>query len=161
MTVELNLGLGFLSNDNENTDTRTGLAGLNFGIGGWLNPNMAVTGRISVVTIGADEDELGGLDGRLSHLFLGPSLQYWANNNFWVGGGIGLSILYLSIEDIELEDPWTEGFGLDLRGGYTFNTGGDSTFNVSVELTPGFYSPEGGDEITITGVSFLFGYQHL
>ncbi|MGE0871380.1 MAG: hypothetical protein AB7P03_22655 [Kofleriaceae bacterium] len=155
MTFELNLGLGFLTNSEADDESDTGIAGLDLGIGGWMNSNMAITGRIAAVTI-SDEPL------RLSHIFIGPTVQYWTNKNFWVGGGAGLSVLWLSIDDdfSDSDGDSINGFGLDLRAGYSFDTGSENTFNISLELTPGFYS-ENGFDTTITGVAFLLGYQHL
>lgn len=52
------------------------------------------------------------------------------------------------------------GLGLDLRAGYTFTKGSENTFNVSMELNPGFYS-ENGQSATSIGIALLLGYQHL
>lgn len=78
--------------------------------------------------------------------------QYWVNNNLWLGGGAGVAALVDSNSD-----PIT-GLGVDLRAGYTFSA---STFNVSAELTPSFYTVSGSSSVTITGIAILFGNQHL
>jgi hypothetical protein len=51
------------------------------------------------------------------------------------------------------------GFGLDLRAGYTFGTDED-TFNVSVEVNHGFYDDYVGGEM-LTSFAMLLGYQRL
>jgi hypothetical protein len=148
-TVELNIGLGVLhaSADGGNSDTETGLAGINLGIGGWAAPNLAISGRIAGVVIFPE-------GGQIVAGFVGPSLQYWIDNNLWIGGGAGLSITQLKADSGETASE--NAFGLNLRAGYTFTSNTLSTFNISVEATPGFY--EGG---TITGIGFLVGWQRL
>jgi hypothetical protein len=151
MTVELNIGIGYvrvtLDDIGGAFDSDGGLGGVDLGVGGWISPHLALTVRAAGVTIPSDNT-------RTSAVFFGPSAQYWINNNLWLGGGLGLSVLY-SVNDNGDSDS-TNGFGLDLRAGYTFSTTTENTFNVSVELTPGSF--DGG---TATGVALLFGYQHL
>ncbi|HEY5928619.1 MAG TPA: hypothetical protein VIV11_43335 [Kofleriaceae bacterium] len=153
MTFEANLGIGWIRLTDEGGDSETsdvGVGGLSLGVGGWMNEKVAITARLSGVTISED-------DSRFSAIFLGPSAQYWVDKHFWLGGGVGLGIVAASSGD--LNDSIT-GFSLDLRAGYTFNEGSENTFNASLEINPGFYS-ENGSSGTATGVGLLFGYQHL
>jgi hypothetical protein len=152
MTFELNLGLGWIhiSADEVSDTSDLGLGGLSIGVGGWLNEKLAITGRIAGVTLSEN-------DSQLSNVFFGPSLQYWVDNHFWLGGGLGLAILAASGDNSE---DSIRGFGLDLRVGYTFNEGSENTFNASFELNPGFFS-ENGESATLTGIGILLGYQHL
>jgi hypothetical protein len=145
VTFEANLGIGYLSAEGD--DSEAGGA-FGIGVGGWLNPKLAVSVRLSTVT-------LSDPGVRLTSGFLGPSAQYWVSNNFWLGGGLGLSIIGLS-GDYVGDDASETGFGLDLRAGYTFSTATENTFNVSLELTPSFF--DGGE---YTGVAVMFGYQHF
>src|SRR5690349_15771491 len=84
MTVELNLGVGWAQTSDENGDNAVTsdavLGGLDIGVGGWLNSRMAITGRLAGVS-----DSQNGFTA--AAIFLGPSLQYWVNDNLWVGGG--------------------------------------------------------------------------
>lgn len=150
MTVELNLGIGWAhaSNNDGGTSATSGavLGGLDLGVGGWINPKMALTGRIAGVS-----DSQNGVTAVA--VFVGPSLQYWLDNNFWLGGGAGFSRVAAFADG---DSIGINGFGLDLRAGYTFTPSSENTFNLSVELTPGFY--DGGN---ITGIALLAGYQHL
>lgn len=152
-TVELNLGFGFIvaNGDGDSETSDAGLGGLCLGVGGWIGPQTAVTGRISGVTVSDN-------GARLSHIFAGPSLQRWIDDHIWIGLGVGFSILALSF-DGGGSDSIT-GFGVDLRAGYTFTTRSENTFNLSLELNPGRYS-ENGASVTFTGIAFMFGYQHL
>jgi hypothetical protein len=148
MTVELNLGLGWMTSS-ESDKSYTGIGGLSLGVGGWVSPQVAITGRIAGATISENGEQL-------SNIFFGPSLQYWVNDNFWLGGGIGLGILADNCDGCES----VTGFGFDARVGYTFSVSSENTFNVSFELNPEHYS-ENGVSATITSVGILLGYQHL
>lgn len=152
MTFEANLGLGWIraSADGESDTSDLGIGGLSLGVGGWTSPKVALTARLSGVTLSEN-------GAQLSHVFLGPAAQYWVDDHFWLGGGAGLSILAAS-NDVDRDS--VSGFGLDLRIGYTFTSGSENTVNVSLELNPGWYS-ENGSSATFTGIGFLFGYQHL
>ncbi|MGE0871381.1 MAG: hypothetical protein AB7P03_22660 [Kofleriaceae bacterium] len=151
-TFEANIGVGWAQvsdEDGNNTVTSdAALGGLNLGFGGWLNQNMALSLRFAGVS-----DRENGLTAVA--VFAGPSLQYWLDDHFWLGGGAGLARVAILDSDND-EQAGINGFGLDLRAGYTFSSGSPNTFNASVELTPGFY--DGG---SITGIGLLFGYQHL
>jgi len=152
MTLELNLGIGWLhaQADGDSDTSDLGIGGLSLGVGGWVNPQMAITGRIAGVTLSED-------GATLTNAFIGPAIQYWVNPHTWIGGGAGIGVLRAAFEG---DSESTTGFALDLRAGYTFNEGTESTFNISFELNPGFYS-ENGSSATITGIGILLGYQHL
>ncbi len=161
MTFEANLGIGWqrISYAGQSDTSDLGVGGLCLGVGGWMNERMAITARLAGVTVSADEFES---DYRFSAFFLGGALQYWFDDHFWVGGGAGFAIASVSGGG---EEDSRGGLGLDARVGYTFSQGTENTFNVSFELTPGFYSNdddnsgEGGP--TLTGIALMLGYQHL
>ena len=152
MTFELNVGLGWMyaQADGDSDTSDLGIGGLSLGIGGWVSPQLAITGRIAGVTLSEN-------DATLSNIFVGPSVQYWLNPNAWIGGGAGVGILRLAAGG---ESDSVNGLSLDLRAGYTFNPGTENTFNISFELNPGFFE-QNGESATITGIGILFGYQHL
>jgi hypothetical protein len=160
MTGELNLGVGFIwarNGNGQDSDSELALAGLNAGIGGWLNERMALTVRFA----GATYSPADGV--RFTTGFAGPSLQYWTDDHFWIGGGAGLGIAAISIDNgiggTSASDTET-GFGLDLRAGYTFTVGSEHTFNVSIEYNPTFFD-NNGSSIQVNSFGLLFGYQHL
>ena len=149
LTFEANIGFGavHVSVDNGDSDSEGALGGLDIGLGAFITPNVAITGRIAGATYFED-------DNTLTVGFFGPSLQYWASDTLWFGGGVGLGFAALSIgpDDVIRE----EDIGLDLRVGYTFPTLTQNSFNISFELNPVFF--DGG---TLTAVGLLFGYQRL
>lgn len=160
MTFEANLGIGYMwaEVEGDESDKEVALGGLNIGVGGWLNPRMALSLRVAGVTYTESE---GGVDLRLTTGVLGPHLQYWLDDHFWLGGGAGIGVAAATVEFMgESESDSETGFGLDLRAGYTFSTTSESTWNISFELTPSFITINDVD-YTFYGAAVLFGYQHL
>jgi hypothetical protein len=161
VTFEANLGLGLVwaRSSSESSDTQTGLGGLNLGLGGWLSDSLALSARIAGVTFSP-------VDGvRFSTGFVGLSLQKWSEAHFWVGGGAGFAFAAAHIDGAASQPEPDTGFALDLRVGYTFNPDSQNTFNISAELTPGFFSVarEAGTrlDVEIYSLGLLLGYQHL
>ena len=157
MTFEVNVGIGWMRTSPENGDAFTsdlGVGGISLGIGGWVNPKLAITGRAAGVTIPGEGD------AQASAIFLGPSVQYWVDNRFWFGGGAGLGVITGQDQNGNEQDP-VFGLAFDLRVGYTFNEGSANTFNASLELNPGYFTDDFGSSATITGIGILLGYQHL
>jgi hypothetical protein len=154
LTVEANLGVGWARTSPAMSPSFTsdlGFGGASLGVGHWVTPKLAVSGRIAGVTI-VDQG------ARASALFIGPSAQYWVDDHFWAGGGLGLG-LYMTSDDSNNGDVLA-GLGLDLRVGYTFTTNNVNTWNTSLEINPGRFS-DTPESAWITGVGILVGYQHL
>ncbi len=159
VTFEANLGLGWVNVGEAGMSSNTdGAPAAAIGVGEWLSPHLALTFRISGV-------EFRSSGSSAVSAFIGPSLQYWIDPHFWIGGGAGLAtvpMLGCSHNDDASDACGQAGLGLDLRAGYSF---GDTanTFSVSAELTPAFYTnetPYGSLSITAAGVVLLFGYQY-
>lgn len=169
LTFEGNIGLGGMwSRDTSgNTSDTYASLGLDGGIGGFLTPQVALTLRMATVNYSVDNYQ-GGSD-TLSSIFLGPSVQYWATPQFWLGGGIGYAIAHVSSTDYygtqydSVDDP--TGVALDLRAGFEFWRSFRNSLNVSVEYTPGFYKTDLGNGQTLheqlNGFQISFGYQFL
>ena len=161
MTFEANIGVGFMwaeRDDGQESDKEVALGGINLGVGGWMSPRLALSLRVAGVTY---TDSEGELDFRWTTGFLGPSAQYWLDDHFWLGGGVGAGVVALSVEGPGFEDSDSEvGLGLDLRAGYTFSTTSENTWNISFEMTPSFIEVD-DTQFTFYGAAVLFGYQHL
>lgn len=152
MTFEANLGIGWIriaSSGSANTTPLSG--GLGLGVGRWISSKMAITARLAAVS--HKENNVTG-----SSLFLGPSAQYWVDDHFWVGGGLGFAIF--GVNDDNGNSDSIHGFGLNGRIGYTFTSNTENSFNASFELSPGFYN-QNNESGTITSIGILLGYQHL
>lgn len=175
ITFEANLGVGFAhltdSNSNSSINTDAALAGLDIGVGGWLNPQLALTGRISGVDIKYGDSQTGtaSIMGTLVLAWVGPSLQYWPDPHFWMGGGVGFATYRLignnsCSASTQSDACGINGFGFDMRAGYTF---GDSqhTFNTSIEINPSHFSDNNSNNSSGggwgTAIAFLVGYQYL
>jgi hypothetical protein len=159
LTFEANVGFGWInaSNDSSSDTSDLSLGGLDIGVGGWVNPHLAIGARVAGVTNSQN-------DVRITNAVLVGGLQYWVDNHVWFGGGIGLGVLAVSVDNGSLNgggnSDSTGGFGMDLRAGYTFTEGSENTLNVSFELTPTFLS-ENNTSARFTGIAVLLGYQHL
>ena len=147
LTFEANLGFGIfrVSNDSGDSESENGLGGLDLGVGGWVNPKLAVTLRAAGVTYSDD-------GGSIKQAFFGPSAQYFVSPNAFIGGGVGLGVARASLDGFGSDSE--TGFALDLRAGYTFNPDAKHAFNASIEITPAFI-----EDVTFTGIAFLAGYQ--
>jgi hypothetical protein len=164
ITFEVGVGAGFNHITSGTTgmplDTNAALAGANLGVGGWITPQIAVTGRIAVVNV--NYMDLDAAKGRLVNAFFGPSLQFWATPNVWLGGGAGFATYrYVGGNCManSTSDCSVNGVGLDLRAGYSIVLG-QSTLNLSLEANPGFFNNPGATG-TATGIGILIGYQYL
>lgn len=146
LTVEANLGGGMLHiGDPYGDQTDAAIGGLDVGVGAFFTPRIAFTLRAAGVT------HLG--DGyQVTQVFLGPSFQFWANDQVWFGAGLGIGIAHYQNDGASGHND--TGVGFDARLGYTFNPGARHAFNLSAELTPSLIKP-----LTVTGVAILVGYQ--
>lgn len=149
-TFEINVGLGILYRSIDNAENRTdrGLAGVSLGVGKWIEPKVAATLRVAGVTH-------FGRDGALTPSFLGPSLQTWISDDGWFGVGMGLGNAVLTSHEGR-QRQISRGLGLDVRLGYTLVSQGERSLNLSVEATPVII-----DDLSLVGIGFLLGYQHL
>jgi hypothetical protein len=161
VTFEANLGLGLVwarVAGGGSSKTETALAGLDLGLGGWLSNDLALSVRIAGATFSR------GPDTRFTSGFLGLSLQRWVGDHAWIGGGAGLAVFAAEVDSAAVQPAPNTGFGLDLRAGYTFNPGSDHTFNLSIELNPGFFSVATGNgssvDVNINSFGLLLGYQY-
>ena len=139
-TLELNLGLGvtmFSPMEGEG-ESRSGLSGLNLGLGGWLSPQTALTVRVT----GNSFDEQGT---QIVAGMLGVVLQHMVNDAVWVGGGVGIAVL---TDDNEATEP-ESGLGLDFRAGYNFYQSRGHAFHLALEVQPGFFD---GGRVTAAGL---------
>jgi hypothetical protein len=165
MTFEANVGVGYIrfaANGADTVDSDAALAGADLGIGGWVNPKLAITFRIAGVQF-KSSPATDNLDGSIVNVFAGPSAQYWVDDHLWFGGGIGFATFRQvgGNSNTNSNDNSTNGYGFDLRAGYSFGQpNSNHTFNVSLEINPCFYS-ESGTDFTATNVAILAGYQFL
>ena len=166
VTVEADAGTGFMHSAADGFSDNGPLSvALAAGVGDWLDPHVALTLRATLqprppVPLQPDgilrSDNLGWV-----FMFVGPSLQVWIDDHVWLGGGLGLALAHVQQGILE------RGWGLDLRAGYMFARQAATAFDISLEVTPAYYSIGGGItglspmSSTATGVTLLVGYQFL
>ena len=158
-TLTLNIGASLQSVQPKKSDgnSEVGLAGLNLGLGGFINPEMAVLFRISGST--TKQEVAPGIDATYLHGFAGPSLQYFVNDWLRLEAGLGMSIIRAQAEAVvfgqkvkfEGDD---RGFGALLAAAATVWQDQDHQLYVGLELVPGFF-----DDGKVLTSSVVFGWQ--
>jgi hypothetical protein len=138
-TLELGIGLGFMHVFPEEGDSTNdvGMAPLSFSLGGFVNNQMAVMFRAAGV---ANMEEVAGEKVVSFLMFYGVHFQYWITDQFFVSGGLGIASQGSAKADdffgsIERE----RGFGLGLRGGFSFANWENHSLRVTLELFPSFF----------------------
>lgn len=143
-TFLVNTGVG-LQQDSYLEDSGVGLAGANFGIGGFLTKKLALLGRFSATTAKYD----GGIFGSYTQTsgVFGPTVQYWPSDRFSIeaGGGAGV---WTGEGDSE------RGGGLILGTAVTLFNRGKHNLQVGVEYAPVFTS-----SATVHNIGITLGYQ--
>jgi hypothetical protein len=151
LTVEAGVGLG------EQLGVTSPTAAI--GVGEWIAPRVALTARVAALTLSPqpmDQTGVVRIDSfRRTFAFAGPSLQYWFDDHFWFGAGLGFSTMIAAGQDLR-------GAGADMRIGYAIGA-----FDLSLEVMPSYFPSGGGfDPVTAmptaamtTGVAMLAGYQ--
>jgi hypothetical protein len=141
-TVLTNMGLG-IQRDGDVEETAVGFGGINFGVGGFVHPRLAILGRFSLTTASYDFfDQTSGVGG--------ATVQYWVSDRFIVeaGGGTGLR-----------SDTFEGDFGFGLifsASTVVWNRNGHNLL-VGAEYAPAFTSAS-----TVHNIGITFGYQfHL
>ena len=142
-TLLLSIGAG-LQDDKALDESKFGLAGLNLGIGGFLNEKTALWFRASGTT--ATYDTPFG-DFTQTSAFFGPAIQYWVDPRFALEGGVGGGIW-----DADGENE--SGLGILVGGTWVFWTNGGHSLSLGAEYAPAFTDPE-----TVHNFGFVFGWQ--
>ena len=142
-TFLANLGAG-IQHDTAIEETGVGVGGVNFGIGGFVTPNLAILGRYSGTSVSYDTP-VGDI-GQISGVFA-PTLQYWAGDKVYLEGGVGAGVWVA-------EDESNSGLGLILGAGFTVWNRGKHNLQLGVEYAPAFTDPG-----TVHNFGITFGYQ--
>ena len=144
-TALVDIGVG-VQNDAAIEETAVGLAGLNFGVGGFLTRDLALMFRLSSTNVRYDLAASG--DYRQVSGVGGPALQWWLSDKVNVEAGAGFGFWSANTG----ED--NRGFGLILGAGFTLLDRGKHHLQVGVQYAPAFTDPG-----TVHNVGFTFGYQ--
>ena len=144
-TILANMGFG-IQRDVFLEDSAVGLAGINLGVGGFLNPRLAVLFRISGTNVVYDDVLFGDVE-QVSGV-AGPSIQYWVTDKVAVDAGAGLGYWRTPLGD-------DRGLGLILGASAVIFRNRGHNLQVGVEYAPAFTDPG-----TIHNFGFTFGYQY-
>jgi|GEM_PF-1254415 len=151
-TFLLSIGVGFQAAEGE---SESGLGGLNLGLGGFINDNLAVLGRISGTTV---SEEQSGIEASLISGTLGLTLQYWLNDRVFLeaGPGLGFARAEISIAGLGSDTADETGFGLILGGGFVVFNKKRNNIHIGVEYAPVFL-----DSVDINNIGITVAYQLL
>ena len=151
-TLLLSLGLGYQAIDGE---SETGLGGLNIGLGGFINDNLAVMGRISGTNVSESE---ASIEVSLLSGTFGVTLQYWINDKLYVEGGPGLGFarVEVSVSGFGSATEDETGFGFIVGGGFVLFNKGKNNIHIGVEYAPAFV-----ESFNVNNIGLTVGYQLL
>lgn len=143
-TLLLNIGVGAQSDPALSESAVAGLAGLNLGIGGFLDERAALWFRVSG-TVASHDVGIGSVTQ--SSGFAGPALQYWTSDRLALEAGLGLGFW-------DVEGTNDSGLGALLGATYVFWTNGGHSLSVGAEYAPAFTDPD-----TVHNFGVVFGWQ--
>ena len=142
-TALVDLGLGVQS-DSAIEETAVGLGGLGFGVGAFLNPNLAVMFRLTGTSVTYDLGEDYGQSSGVG----GGAVQYWLSDKLNVEAGAGLG--YWRGDN----DDSSRGLGLILGAGMSVWNRGKHNLQAGAHYLPAFTDPG-----TVHNFLFTLGYQ--
>jgi hypothetical protein len=128
-TMELGIGISHTavsarSGYSEREHAAVGLAPLSFAFGGFLTPRLALLGRGAGTS--TFRKDASGKTYQTVNAVYGPTLQYWATDRFFVGGGPGVAVLAADLYGQTRDARVVEiGLGLNGRVGFAFALPGD------------------------------------
>ena len=146
-TALVDIGAG-VQNDTGIQETKAGLAGLSFGVGGFFTKDLAMMFRLTGTNVRYDFGAAG--DYRQVSGVAGPSVQYWLSNRFNIEAGAGWGFWSGDTDEDET------GLGLILGAGVTVFNRGKHNLQFGVQYSPAFTDPG-----TVHNIGFTFGYQFL
>jgi hypothetical protein len=161
-TFELGYGVGLVHFSNHgnalpSSFDSSGNVAVRGGLGGWLDPQLALTFHFATIKYTGPADPgcfpPGDSACDRSHSYFGPAVQYWLNPVFWVGGGIGIAYW-----DHDQVGGGQSSLGFDLRTGFSPPMA-RHMLNISLELTTGSYNQDGSRGGTGIGAVMSAGFQ--
>ena len=154
LAIGAGLGVGGMSSDSGITDcvdcgsTNPASLGLDFHIGGMLNPQTALL--FEVWGTGQTLDANGF--NILTQTMVMGALQYWLSPEFWIKGGLGVAALDVQYDDgyVAAQDEVDRGMAIMGAAGYELVR--SPTFAVDLQLRLGSGSYHGIDDHVNTGM---------
>lgn len=133
---EVSLGGGIISvEDSDGAQSfdkvQTGISFPEFKLGYMLNDRLALTASMPGMIYGYQ-----GYDRHFGGLI--PSVQYWAKDNWWIHGGVGLAMDSPALYDIKGEnDVWNFGCAVMASTGYEVVKKENFALNIQSKLVLG------------------------
>lgn len=159
LAIGVGLGVGGMGSDSGITDcidcgdTNPASLGLDFHIGGMLNPQTALLFEVwgTGQTLDADGFNI------LTQTMVMGALQYWLSPEFWIKGGLGVAALDVQYDDgyVSADDEVDRGMALMGAAGYELAR--STTFAVDLQLRLGSGSYHGIDDrvnTAMVGIGF-------
>ncbi len=155
-TASLSLGVGFQNGDGYD---QTGLSGLNFSIGGFVNDDVAILLRASGTLVENDvivisgQNVLGESQADFTCGSVALTTQYWMSDQLNVEFGAGLGVLAIEGDGVEDDDT---GFGLYLGAAFAPLVRGSNALYIGVEFAPVFL-----ERSNVLNTGIVIGFQFL
>jgi hypothetical protein len=135
ITVGFGFGLGAMNADSgplrcSGSDYDPVAGGIDFHIGGMINPRLALMFEIAGTGQQLDAD---GVE-MLTQVMLLGAVQYWVTPMLWIKGGIGTSSLGLSYDDGYESDSAELDTGLGVLGAIGFEVLHSTQFAIDLQL---------------------------
>ncbi|HET8553124.1 MAG TPA: outer membrane beta-barrel protein [Gammaproteobacteria bacterium] len=132
LNMDIGLTSGKYSVDSDDTSGSIDLKGngaeLDFRIGGFITPHLALTGDISANAISDPDCDAEGMNcdasgSSVSTALIGPGLTYYFDNNLFIGVTLGSGKLSYDVDNASIDSD--RGFGYQLRIGHEWQVNDD------------------------------------
>lgn len=152
-TIGFGIGLGGMNSDSNLTecfdcDVDPIAAGIDFHIGGMINPRMALLFEFWGHAQQIDE---AGVNVLSQSLAMG-AIQYWTSPRLWLKGGLGFASLDVSYDDGYIYDEAEIDSGLAILGAIGYELVHSHSFALDLQLRLASAGYEGIDETVNVGM---------
>lgn len=153
--MELGLGGSFANIESDrSSEQKFGLAPLSLSLGGFINREFAIMFRATGSSIFGSER---GQTTQALIGFYGPAVQYYPNDRFYIGAGVGLGLY--ATNNPALATPTSPAFiqgglAFDARVGFVLVASKAHQLSIYTEAIPAKF-----DEATAVGLNLALGYQ--
>jgi hypothetical protein len=112
-----------------------GVAPLGVSLGGYFTPRIALLGRLAGTSYFR-----GGGSTQILHTFLGPVVEFWPHDRWFLAGGVGLGTLAPNpLFGPSVSTP-RQGLAFDARAGAVLKGGVRHALTASLEIVPAIYN---------------------
>ena len=153
LALGVGLGVGGMDSDSNlaqcfNCDYEPGAVGLDFHVGGMINPQLAVLFELWAQGQAVDSS---GANVLWQTMWMG-AVQYWLTPQFWLKGGLGIAVLDVQWSDGYYYENDNVGQGLAIMGAAGYEVLHSTHFAIDLQLRLGSGAYEGIDEQVNVGM---------